>query len=198
MPVNVCFIYVETNGLHRTNEMISKKNMFKFARPICLNYIIGYKQGNEFIEIKNERKVFKPEYLYVPKEASDIHGITTEKAEKKGTNGKDILMNFKNDIKHCQIIISHNLPFHLKALQIECIRHCISPDFSNHSLIDINSFHHTLAFPKLKELSEHVLGKKYEDKKSKFNIQIVKKCFMKLYEDYEKTILEENNSEKIK
>ena len=43
MPKNICFVYVETNGLHKTDENISKKNMFKFARPVCLNYIIGYK-----------------------------------------------------------------------------------------------------------------------------------------------------------
>ena len=56
MPKNICLIYVETNGVHKTDEIVSKKNMFKFARPICLNYIIGYKQGDEFVEIKSERK----------------------------------------------------------------------------------------------------------------------------------------------
>ena len=56
MPKNICFISTEINGTHRTNEIVSKKNLFKFARPICLNYIIGYKNGDEFVEIKNERK----------------------------------------------------------------------------------------------------------------------------------------------
>lgn len=189
MPKNICFVYVETNGLHKTDENISKKNMFKFARPVCLNYIIGYKQGDEFVEIKNERKIFKPEYLSIPEESVEIHGITYDKANKKGINGSEIMKKFKDDIKNVQVIISHNLPFHLKSLQIECIRNCISPDFNNYILIDTINFNHKLNFPKLKQLSKHLINKSYDDKKSKFNIQIVKKCFLELYKDYEDKIM---------
>ena len=32
MPRLVCFIYTQTNGLHNSNEFVSKKNMFEFAR----------------------------------------------------------------------------------------------------------------------------------------------------------------------
>tara|TARA_A100001015_G_C15041400_1_gene739881 strand:- start:2224 stop:2823 length:600 start_codon:yes stop_codon:yes gene_type:complete len=193
MPKNICFLYVETNGLHKTDEHVSKKNMFKFARPVCINYIIGYKQGSEFVEVTKERKIFKPEYLSIPEEASDIHGIDYEKANLKGESGEEILKKFKDDLKKVSIIVSHNLPFHLKALQIELIRYCLSPDFSNFLLIDLISFNHKLNYPKLKELSKHVLNKSYESKKSKFNIDIIKKCFLKLYEDYENSIV--NNSE---
>lgn len=189
MPKNICLIYVETNGVHKTDEIVSKKNMFKFARPICLNYIIGYKQGDEFVEIKSERKIFKPEYLPFPKESVEEHEISFSKAEKKGINGKDILEEFKNNIKNVQVLIGHDLPFHLKSLQIECIRHCINPDFSNFILIDTMKFNHKLDSPKLKELSNEILNKSYEDKKSKYNITILKKCFLKLYQDYEQKII---------
>ena len=43
MPRLVCFIYTQTNGLHNSNEFVTKKNMFEFARPVSLNYVIGYK-----------------------------------------------------------------------------------------------------------------------------------------------------------
>tara|TARA_B100001248_G_C27399076_1_gene468379 strand:- start:6493 stop:7071 length:579 start_codon:yes stop_codon:yes gene_type:complete len=189
MPKNICLIYVETNGVHKTDEIVSKKNMFKFARPICLNYIIGYKQGDEFVEIKSERKIFKPEYLPFPEESVEEHEISFSKAEKKGIHGKDILEEFKNNIKNVQVLIGHDLPFHLKSLQIECIRHCINPDFSNYILIDTMKFNHKLDSPKLKELSSEILNKSYEDKKSKYNITILKKCFLKLYQDYEQKII---------
>ena len=189
MPKNICLIYVETNGVHKTDEIVSKKNMFKFARPICLNYIIGYKQGDEFVEIKSERKIFKPEYLPFPEESVEEHEISFSKAEKKGIHGKDILEEFKNNIKNVQVLIGHDLPFHLKSLQIECIRHCIIPDFSNYILIDTMKFNHKLDSPKLKELSSEILNKSYEDKKSKYNITILKKCFLKLYQDYEQKII---------
>lgn len=189
MPKNICFIYAETNGVHKTVDIVSKKNMFKFARPICLNYIIGYKQGDEFVEIKNERKVFKPEYIPFPEESVDEHEITYEKAEKKGISGSEILKEFKNDLKNVQVLIGHDISFHIKSLQVECIRHCINPDFSNYIIIDTMKFNHSLELPKLKELSKELLNKSYQDKKSKFNINIVKKCFLKLYQDYEHNII---------
>ena len=50
-------------------------------------------------------------------------------------------------------------------------------------------FNHKLDSPKLKELSSEILNKSYEDKKSKYNITILKKCFLKLYQDYEQKII---------
>ena len=191
MPKNICFIYAETNGTHKTTEIVSKKNIFKFARPICINYIIGYKQGDDFVEIVNERKIFKPEYIPFPEESVEEHGITFKKAESKGENGKDILEKFKKDIKNVQVIIGHDIKIHLKSIQTEFIRHCINPDFSNYIIIDTMKFNHNLESPELKELSKHILNKSYDDKKSKFNIQIIKKCFLKLYNNYEENILKE-------
>lgn len=198
MPKNVCFLYVETNGLHKTDDFIAsnKKNIFEFARPVCLYYIIGYKSGSEFVEVIKEKAIFKPEYLSIPEEASNIHGFTFEKAEKKGTNGAEILTKFKNDLKNVQVIVSHNLPFHLKAIQTECIRKCILPNFSDFILIDTISFFHDYKYPKLKDLASKILNKDYTEKKSSFNINIIKKCFLKLYESYEKSIIEEKIKEK--
>ena len=51
------------------------------------------------------------------------------------------------------------------------------------------NFHHGLDYPKLKDLSKKILNKSYKDKKPTYNITIIKKCFMKLYNDYEKSIL---------
>ena len=51
------------------------------------------------------------------------------------------------------------------------------------------NFNHKLESPTLKQLSKHLLNKSYEDKKSKFNIQILKKSFLKLYSDYEEDII---------
>jgi hypothetical protein len=189
MPKNICFIYTEINGTHRTNEIVSKKNLFKFARPICLNYIIGYKNGDEFVEIKNERKIFNPEYIPFPEESVKEHGITFKKAESKGESGKEILEKFKSDIKNVQVIIGHDVKTHLKSIQVENIRYCINPDFSNYIIIDTMNFNHKLESPTLKQLSKHLLNKSYEDKKSKFNIQILKKSFLKLYSDYEEDII---------
>ena len=73
MPRLVCFIYTQTNGLHNSNDFVSKKNMFEFARPVSLHYIIGYKQGDDFIETKKEKFIFKPDCLFISPESEKIH-----------------------------------------------------------------------------------------------------------------------------
>ena len=189
----VCFLYTQTNGLHESNEFVSKKNMFEFARPVSLHYIIGYRKGKEFTETKKEKFIFKPDCLSISEESKKIHGITLSKAEKKGTDPGEIMNTLKKDLKNVSVIVSHNLAFHIKALQVECFRNCVYLDFSNHILIDTINFHHDLEYPKLKDLAKHLLKKDYSDKKSSYNLTLIKKCFLKLYSQYEKSIVNKSS-----
>jgi hypothetical protein len=45
----LCFLYTETNNLHEINENVTKKNLFGFARLVCLNYEIGYIENTKFV-----------------------------------------------------------------------------------------------------------------------------------------------------
>ena len=189
MPRLVCFLYTQTNGLHNSTENVSKKNMFEFARPVSLSYIIGYRQGKDFTETKKEKFIFKPDCLNISEESEAIHGISLKKAEEKGTAPEEIMNTLKKDLKNVSVIVSHNLPFHLKSLQVECFRNCVYLDFKNYILIDTINFNHNLEFPKLKDLANKLLKKDYTDKKPDFNVTIVKKCFLKLYDKYEKSII---------
>jgi len=189
MPRLVCFIYTQTNGLHNSNDFVTKKNMFEFARPVSLHYIIGYRQGSEFNETKKEKFVFKPDCLTISKESYKIHKISLDKANKKGTTPGEIMNQLKKDLKNVSVIVSHNLPFHIKTLQVECFRTCVNIDFGNYILIDTIDFNHNLDYPKLKDLAKHLLKKDYSDKKQSYNLTLIKKCFLKLYDKYEKSIL---------
>ena len=193
MPRLVCFLYTQTNGLHNSNDFVSKKNMFEFARPISLHYIIGYRQGDEFNETKKEKFIFSPDCLSISEESKKIHGISLEKAAEKGKDPEEIMKTLKNDLKNVSVIVSHNLPFHIKSLQVECFRNCVNIDFSNYILIDTINFHHNLEYPKLKDLAKNILKKDYSDKKQSFNLTLIKKCFLKLYNDYEKSILSKSS-----
>tara|TARA_E500000178_G_scaffold355502_1_gene428355 strand:+ start:1351 stop:1929 length:579 start_codon:yes stop_codon:yes gene_type:complete len=189
MPKLICFIYTQTNGLHQSNNFITKKNLFEFARPVSLTYIIGYREGKEFVETKKEKFIFKPDCLSISKESFNIHNISLDKAEKKGTNPEVIMNTLKKDLKNVSVIVSHNLTFHIKALQVECFRNCVNIDFGNHILIDTISFNHNYEYPKLKDLAKNILKKDYSDKKQSYNLTLIKKCFLKLYDQYEKSIL---------
>ena len=189
MPRLICFIYTQTNGLHNSNDFVTKKNMFEFARPVSLHYIIGYRTGNEFNETKKEKFIFKPDCLTISNESAKINKITLDKAEKKGIKPEDIMNTLKKDLKNVSVIVSHNLAFHIKALQVECFRNCVNIDFSNYILIDTINFNHNLEYPKLKDLAKKILKKDYNDKKQSYNLVLIKKCFLKLYDQYEKSIL---------
>ena len=187
----ICFIYTDTNGLHESytdNYTVSKKNMFAFARLIAIHYSIGHYQienGNfKYVETKKVKHILKPNCIVFDETASAIHGITMEKANKKGIDNTTVLSELKDDLKKVNIIVSHNLPFHLKAIQTECFRACVSIDFSKFILIDTISFQHDYGFLKLISLAT-----KLNISVEKPNhLKLIRRVFTKLYHKYENTL----------
>lgn len=182
----ICVIYTETSGLHTTNEDVIKKNLYCFARLISLNYEIGYRENNKFVSTKKVRNIVKPRCLYISKEASEIHNITMDIANKEGIEIELVLDTFLKDLADVSIIISHDSLFHLKTIMAEFVRYNKPFSFSNYIIIDTNNFYHNLNFPKLDELYDNLITKK--SKTTKSNLEKIRYCFLKLYEDYEKSI----------
>ena len=185
MTKRVCIIYTETNGLHKTNENVSKKNLYAFARLVGLNYIIGYRNHNkEFIIEQNIRKIIKPRCMYINN--TDFHGITNEIAKTDGFEIEKVLNEFNDNIQDINIIISHNVDFHLKTLLAEFVRYNIKINITNKIIIDTISFYHKLEFPKLTILYSNLFPK---NKKKKNNLTQIKECFLELYNQYEQDII---------
>jgi DNA polymerase-3 subunit alpha len=186
MSRKICIIYTETNGLHSSNEDVIKKNLYSFARLVVLNYEIGYRSHDkEFIIEKKVRKIIKPRCMFITNESIVIHGITNEIATNEGYDIEDVLNEFINDTKDVTVIISHNVDFHLKTLLAEYVRYNIKYSFNNKIIIDTISFYHNLSFPKLPILYKELFPK---NKKSKDNLTQIKDCFLKLYNEYEKSL----------
>lgn len=151
MP-NICLIYTDTNGLHKTNDNVSSKNLYKFARLIAIHYMVGtYNEGN-FKELFTKHIILKPKTINFDKDAQKIHNISIDDATKNGIDNITAINELKKDLSDIKIIISHNLPFHIKALQSECFRTAIEINFSKYILIDLISFGHKLSYPKLSTL----------------------------------------------
>jgi hypothetical protein len=210
---NICFLYTETNGLHELNEDVIKKNLYGFARLVSLNYEIGYLENNKFISSIKKRIIIKPRCMFITDESINIHGITNEFAEENGNDIEEILSNFMTDLKNVSIIVSHNIIFHIRTVQAECIRYNLPNDFTKFIIIDTINFFHSYSFPKLKDLYENIcttddtkqkagekeeeLKKEKKSKKSKTklnvepksNLELIRLCFFKLYSDYEKSII---------
>lgn len=180
----ICFIYTETNGLHTTKEIVSKKKLYCFARLVTINYIIGYYNNNKFIEEQNIRQIVKPRCMNINEETIQYHNITQKKANKHGVEIETIINDFKNNIKNVNIIISHNVDFHLKTILAEAVKYNILLDFNNHLIIDTISFYHDYGYLKLKDLA---LKLKIKDDDIT-NCELIKLVFLKLYSEYSNSI----------
>ena len=91
-----------------------------------------------------------------------------------------VINQFKKDIKNVDVIVSHNIDFHLKTLIAESVKYNIPIDFSNYLIIDTISFYHEYGYIKLKDLFEKLNLKK----KKCDNLEMIKLVFLKLYENY--------------
>jgi DNA polymerase III epsilon subunit-like protein len=187
MHKKICFIYTETTGLHQVNENVSKKKIFGYARMVVLNYEIGYVKDKEFIQEKSERQIVKPRCMFIPQETVKFHGITQEIANKKGEDPELIINQFKNELKTVDIIVSHNVDFHIRTILAEAVRYNINIDFSKFIIIDTISFFHSFGFIKLRNLAAN-LGIKEIPETNEFNIELIKNVFFKLYNKFKKSI----------
>jgi DNA polymerase III alpha subunit (gram-positive type) len=179
-PKIICFIHTETNALHSTEDDVSKKNLYCFARLIKLNYEIGYMQNKAFVTIKKVEQLIKPRACYISQEICDINGISQELAEAKGIDPEIVLNEFKNDIKKTDIIVSHNIDFHLRALIAEATRYNIAIDYNKYIVIDTMSLHPEHQVIKLLTLAKKVLKYKAADVECS-TLELIKKVFFSLY-----------------
>ena len=115
MDKRICFLYTETTGLHQTNETITKKNLFCFARLVVLNYEIGvYKNGEYTIE-KQERmnQVLNEIFSYIEsfddKRVEKIFRMRYLNGRKKLTPWRKIAKELDLSIQGC--INIHNSAF---------------------------------------------------------------------------------------
>lgn len=182
----ICFLYTDTNGLHELNEDVSKKNLFGFARLVSLNYEIGFVEDSKYILESKKNTIIKPRCMHISDESIAIHGITNEKATKEGKDIEESLIEFLEDIKNVNILVSHNIVFHLRTIQAELIRYNIQFNFKKYIIIDTISFFHNFSFPKLKDLYTKLTNKK---PKNKNTLELIRKCFFSLYNDFEATLI---------
>lgn len=187
MHKKLCFVYTETTGLHKTNHNVIKKELFKYARMVTINYIIGYfKDIKEFICEKKVRTIVQPRCMVIPKDTEKFHNITQEMAMKEGTDPDIIIKTFKKDIEKIDIIVSHNVDFHLKTILSEAVRYNINLDMSKYIIIDTINF-----TPNTMQAQEYIklkdLAARLKIKEDYSNVELIQEVFIKLYKKFEKS-----------
>jgi DNA polymerase III epsilon subunit-like protein len=188
MYKKICFVYTETTGLHQLNENVSKKNLFGFARMVTLNYEIGFVKNKEYIQEKKVNQIVKPRCMFIPQETIEYHGITQEFANLNGEDPELIINEFINDLKTVNIIVSHNIDFHLRTIIAEAVRYNININLTNLVIIDTISFYHKFGFIKLKDLAQKMSLKNIPTN-NKNNVELIRDIFFKLYSKFKKSII---------
>jgi DNA polymerase-3 subunit epsilon len=166
------FFDTETTGLPNRRLALSDS-----SQPhICqLGAIVTDSIGS----IKSEiNLIIKPEGWIIPPEASKIHGITQEDAEKYGVSIKGALNLFSRLVSFSSVIVAHNISFDLELIAIQAERAELNIMFPDESFCTMKESHsHVKApltqkqidagfsgykSPNLQETYKYFFGKEFE------------------------------------
>ncbi|MCB0479608.1 MAG: 3'-5' exonuclease [Crocinitomicaceae bacterium] len=116
--MKILFFDTETSGLP-INWKAPASDINNWPRLIQLGYIY---QDEERKELKQGNYIIKPFGFTIPTEASDVHGISTEKALAEGLDLGPVLDVFHQLVSEADVLVAHNMAFDEKIMGAEFIR----------------------------------------------------------------------------
>lgn len=182
------FFDTETTGLPRNwNAPVS--DLDNWPRLVQIAWVF-YKNG---IKISSSDFIIKPEGFRIPIDASNIHGITTERAEKDGTPLQVVLREFQNIMEQSDCLVAHNISFDEKIMGAEFLRKdmpngliskktiCTKERSTNFCAIPSPNGYSDYKWPKLSELYLKLFGTEFEDSHSALaDVNATAECFWEL------------------
>ena len=180
------FFDTETTGLPRDyNAPASDVN--NWPRMIQIGWILSDEQGNR---IDTAEFIIKPNGFIIPIAASNVHGITTERAINEGVDLDEVLAQFSAIINDADVIVAHNISFDEKIIGAEFIRRDIENIFDKKpklctmkSSTDYCQISGRFGFkwPKLSELHITLFDEDFEGAHDAFaDIEATERCFFEL------------------
>lgn len=118
------FFDTETTGLPK-NYKAPVEDLENWPRLVQLAWLIYDEQGKE---ISEGNRIIKPEGFVIPTQASDVHGITTERALAEGLDLEAVMREFAEEVKNSKLLVAHNMSFDEKIVGAEFLRKNISHD----------------------------------------------------------------------
>jgi len=120
------FFDTETTGLPvNWNAPIS--DLDNWPRLVQIAWLQYDYKGNK---VSERNYIIKPEGFIIPEEASQIHGISTERALKEGVLLKEVLEEFSSTIDKATCLVAHNMNFDEKIVGAEFLRERIRNSLS--------------------------------------------------------------------
>lgn len=115
---HLLFFNTETTGMPR-NWKAPISEVDNWPRLVQLAWQLYDERGNL---VESKSSIIKPDNFIIPKDASNIHGICTERAYKEGVNLDSVLIIFKEKIEKANLMIAHNISFDEKVVGAEFYR----------------------------------------------------------------------------
>jgi len=182
------FFDTETTGLPK-NWKAPVNDLNNWPRMVQLAYLLFDNKGAKLSE---GSFIVKPNGYTIPKEASNIHGITTERAHAEGINLSDVLKYFQSHIDQSEFLVAHNMSFDEKIVGAEFLRLGLrNSTLTKDKICTMNSTTNFCAipgpyghkWPKLSELHYKLFNENFEDAHdASVDIKITAKCFWRLKE----------------
>jgi len=115
----------ETTGLPKDYKA-SVKAVHNWPRVVSLGMALQIRGK----ELQTYRCIVKPDGFRIPREASDIHGITHERAMDEGIPLTQALDAFEFWLNGCDVLVAHNMSYDRPVLGCEFYRMGRTPIFS--------------------------------------------------------------------
>lgn len=180
------FFDTETTGKpKRYDAPIS--DVDNYPRLVQLGYVVTHEE-EVLIE---EELIVRPVGFVIPTEASDIHGITQEIAEKSHTNILSALQELLFWVSNVDSLIGHNVSFDVSVIGAECWRiwgksplegkKTICTMKSSTDFVGIPGKYGKMKYPKLSELYAKLFGEEMGAAHTALqDIQNTVKCYHEL------------------
>ncbi len=112
------FFDTETTGLPK-NWKAPVTDLENWPRLVQLAWLL-YDSKNQ--EIKRANRIIIPEGFIIPTEASNVHGISTDRAIEEGIDLSEALGEFTKVLSEANFLIAHNISFDEMIIGAEFLR----------------------------------------------------------------------------
>lgn len=182
----ILFFDTETTGLPK-NWKAPVTDLNNWPRMVQLAYLLFDTNGNK---ISGGDYIIKPNGFTIPNDASQIHGISNERAIRDGVQLESVLKEFETLIGQATFIVAHNISFDEKIVGAEFLR-CNMPNSldSKRKICTMESSTNFCAidgpygykWPKLSELHHKLFKTNFEEAhNAAVDITATAKCFWEL------------------
>lgn len=181
------FFDTETTGLPKRYDAPSSDLENWSCRLVQLSWLM---EDDSKTLLSQGDLIIKPDGFEIPKQASDVHGITTEMALEKGIDLKKAVYYFLGACKMADIIVGHNVNYDMHVVGAELIRSW-GKDYIEKlptadtmlSSIDLCKIpgKYGFKYPKLMELHNVLFGCDFDNAHNSFaDISATEKCYWEL------------------